>query len=197
MRTLELHSIQPTPEQEFSNFQSFVKFIEQQQKDKTASRIADRVGRRTMLLIGFVGAGAAFALLGAVHNLGMTIAVVLLYGLTISFVYLGSNLVGTDYEHAHGAVALTGLQASGPFAGWRFQGRSMSATSVYRVAGAGMVRTFQPTKALEAMTVMDNMLIGSQTQPGEKILPALVRPTWKKREFLYLRFKLTNYLLLL
>ena len=70
----------------------------------------------------------------------------------------------------------------GPFAGWRFKGRSMGATSAYRVAGAGMVRTFQLTKALEAMTVMDNMLIGSQSQPGEKLLSALVRPLWRKRE---------------
>ena len=45
-----------------------------------------------------------------------------------------------------------------------------------------MVRTFQLTKALEAMTVMDNMLLGAKDQPGEHILTALVRPAWKKRE---------------
>jgi branched-chain amino acid transport system ATP-binding protein len=32
------------------------------------------------------------------------------------------------------------------------------------------------------MTVMDNMLLGAQDQPGERFLSALVRPTWKKRE---------------
>jgi neutral amino acid transport system ATP-binding protein len=45
-----------------------------------------------------------------------------------------------------------------------------------------MVRTFQLTKALEAMTVMDNMLLGATDQPGEKLLTALVRPVWRKRE---------------
>ena len=65
---------------------------------------------------------------------------------------------------------------------WRFQGRSLTSTSAFRVAQAGMVRTFQLTKALEAMTVMDNMLLGAKDQPGERLLSALVRPTWKKRE---------------
>ena len=71
---------------------------------------------------------------------------------------------------------------SGPFASWRFQGRSLGSTSAFRVAQAGMVRTFQLTKALSAMTVMDNMLLGAQDQPGEHMLAALVRPVWRKRE---------------
>jgi branched-chain amino acid transport system ATP-binding protein len=70
----------------------------------------------------------------------------------------------------------------GEYAGWRFQGRSLSATSAFRVAQAGMVRTFQLTKALSRMTVMDNMLLGAQDQPGERFLAALVRPLWKRRE---------------
>ncbi len=71
---------------------------------------------------------------------------------------------------------------NGPFATWRFQGRSLGATSAFRVAQTGMVRTFQLTKALSAMTVMDNMLLGAKDQPGEHILTALFRPRWKKRE---------------
>jgi branched-chain amino acid transport system ATP-binding protein len=70
----------------------------------------------------------------------------------------------------------------GEYATWRFQGRSLASTSAFRVAQAGMVRTFQLTKALEAMTVMDNMLLGAKDQPGEKLLSALVRPLWRKRE---------------
>ena len=71
---------------------------------------------------------------------------------------------------------------TGPFATWRFQGRSLGSTSAFRVAQTGMVRTFQLTKALSAMTVMDNMLLGAKDQPGEHILTALFRPRWKKRE---------------
>ena len=67
-------------------------------------------------------------------------------------------------------------------AGWRFQGTDLASTGSYRVARAGMVRTFQLTKALSRMTVMENMLLGAQDQPGERILTALVRPAWKGRE---------------
>ena len=70
----------------------------------------------------------------------------------------------------------------GPYASWRFQGESLGATSAFRVARTGMVRTFQLTKALSAMTVMDNMLLGAKDQPGEHMLAALVKPVWRKRE---------------
>jgi len=45
-----------------------------------------------------------------------------------------------------------------------------------------MVRTFQLTKALGLMTVMDNMLLGATAQPGENMLRALFRPLWTNRE---------------
>jgi branched-chain amino acid transport system ATP-binding protein len=65
---------------------------------------------------------------------------------------------------------------------WTFQGRSIASTSAYKVARSGMVRTFQLTKALSAMTVMDNMLLGSQDQSGEKLSRSLLWPLWKPRE---------------
>jgi branched-chain amino acid transport system ATP-binding protein len=67
-------------------------------------------------------------------------------------------------------------------ASWQFEGRSLGSTSAFRVAQAGMVRTFQLTKSLARMTVLDNMLLGAQHQPGEHLLTALARPVWKKRE---------------
>jgi branched-chain amino acid transport system ATP-binding protein len=45
-----------------------------------------------------------------------------------------------------------------------------------------MVRTFQLTKALSEMTVMDNMLLGSQDQPGERLSRAALWPLWRARE---------------
>jgi branched-chain amino acid transport system ATP-binding protein len=45
-----------------------------------------------------------------------------------------------------------------------------------------MVRTFQLTKALSAMTVLDNMLLGSQQQFGEKMSISMAWPAWKPRE---------------
>src|SRR6218665_1441830 len=40
---------------------------------------------------------------------------------------------------------------------WSFEGRSLSGVSAARVARSGMVRTFQLTKALSRMTVIENM----------------------------------------
>ncbi len=65
---------------------------------------------------------------------------------------------------------------------WEFQGRSLASTSAYRVAREGMVRTFQLTKALSAMTVMDNMLLGSQEQTGEKLTRSAIWPLWRAKE---------------
>jgi branched-chain amino acid transport system ATP-binding protein len=46
----------------------------------------------------------------------------------------------------------------------------------------GMVRTFQLTKALSRMTVMDNMLLGASGQSGERVFKALLPFTWKAQE---------------
>ncbi|HET6825904.1 MAG TPA: ATP-binding cassette domain-containing protein, partial [Amnibacterium sp.] len=71
---------------------------------------------------------------------------------------------------------------AGKGAHWSFDGATLDRTSASRVAKSGMVRTFQLTKALSRMTVMDNMLLGAQEQPGERMLAALLRPVWRKRE---------------
>lgn len=65
---------------------------------------------------------------------------------------------------------------------WEFNGASLSSTSAYRVARAGMVRTFQLTKALSAMTVLDNMLLGAQDQRGERMALSLIHGLWRPHE---------------
>lgn len=108
-------------------------------------RIADRVPRRAVLLTGLLGAGTAFALLSTTHELTSTVAVVLLYGLAISGVDLGSNLVGTDFEHAHDAVALTGLQSgfsAGAVLGAFGATAALAAGVDYRVVYLGMAALF-------------------------------------------------------
>jgi branched-chain amino acid transport system ATP-binding protein len=45
-----------------------------------------------------------------------------------------------------------------------------------------MVRTFQLTKALSRMTVIENMRLGATKQSGENLFTALVPPLWKARE---------------
>jgi branched-chain amino acid transport system ATP-binding protein len=50
------------------------------------------------------------------------------------------------------------------------------------LARQGVVRTFQLTKALSVMSVLDNMLLANAHNPGERLLLAALRPTWRRAE---------------
>jgi neutral amino acid transport system ATP-binding protein len=65
---------------------------------------------------------------------------------------------------------------------WRLDGVSLDRRPPHRVARSGMVRTFQLTKALSKMTVLDNMKVGAPGQRGERLLAGLVRPLWQAQE---------------
>ncbi|MEV0200781.1 ABC transporter ATP-binding protein [Nonomuraea sp. NPDC050691] len=65
---------------------------------------------------------------------------------------------------------------------WTFNGRSMNGVPAHKVARAGMVRTFQLTKALSRLTVMENMRLGAQQQKGESFFRALVPNLWRGQE---------------
>ena len=65
---------------------------------------------------------------------------------------------------------------------WSFNGRPMRGLSAHKVAQAGMVRTFQLTKALSRLTVMENMKLGATGQTGERFFPSLVRGLWRNEE---------------
>ncbi|HMJ03837.1 MAG TPA: ABC transporter ATP-binding protein [Conexibacter sp.] len=64
-----------------------------------------------------------------------------------------------------------------------YDGRSVFGRPAYALARRGMVRTFQITKALTAMPVIDNMTLAAPRQPGERILTLLARaPAARRRE---------------
>jgi branched-chain amino acid transport system ATP-binding protein len=65
---------------------------------------------------------------------------------------------------------------------WSFQGNSLAGKSGAAVAQAGMVRTFQLTKALSRLTVLQNMLLASPTNPGENLFLSWLPFTWKSHE---------------
>jgi branched-chain amino acid transport system ATP-binding protein len=65
---------------------------------------------------------------------------------------------------------------------WTFDGVKLAGVPAFKVARMGMVRTFQLTKSLNMITVMENMRLGAQKQPGESLLRALVKPLWKRNE---------------
>ena len=63
---------------------------------------------------------------------------------------------------------LTGFDS--PTSGtWTFDGRDLSGVAAHKVAKMGMVRTFQLTKALSRLTVIENMRLGATQQRGESI----------------------------
>jgi branched-chain amino acid transport system ATP-binding protein len=72
--------------------------------------------------------------------------------------------------------------SAGKGAHWSFDGRKLDKTSASSVSRSGMVRTFQLTKSLNRMTVMDNMMLGAQAQAGENLLKSVVKPLWSRQE---------------
>jgi neutral amino acid transport system ATP-binding protein len=57
-----------------------------------------------------------------------------------------------------------------------FQGKEILGEHPYEIARKGMVRTFQITKALAAMPVIDNMMLAAPDQPGEHLRNVFFRP---------------------
>jgi neutral amino acid transport system ATP-binding protein len=56
-----------------------------------------------------------------------------------------------------------------------FQGKRTLGRPPHVIARMGMVRTFQITKALAAMPVIDNMMLAAPEQPGESLIGGVVR----------------------
>lgn len=75
---------------------------------------------------------------------------------------------------------LTGFER--PDAGaWAFDGVALQHRRAHQIARAGMVRTFQLTKALARLTVLENMLLAAPRQRGERFAGALAQG-WRGQE---------------
>jgi neutral amino acid transport system ATP-binding protein len=64
---------------------------------------------------------------------------------------------------------------------WTFNGTPLSGLPPYQVARRGVVRTFQLTKALAKLTVLDNMRLAAPQQTGERFFGALLS-SWGRQE---------------
>ncbi|GAA0803926.1 ABC transporter ATP-binding protein [Spirilliplanes yamanashiensis] len=65
---------------------------------------------------------------------------------------------------------------------WAFNGQPLQGVAAHKVARRGMVRTFQLTKSLNRLSVIDNMRLGATGQRGENFWRALIPGLWKKQE---------------
>ncbi|HKE52790.1 MAG TPA: ABC transporter ATP-binding protein [Actinomycetes bacterium] len=83
---------------------------------------------------------------------------------------------------------------------WSYNGRRIDGMAPHKVVDIGMVRTFQLTKALSRLSVIENMRLGAQRQRGENFVRALIPVLWRNQELeiteradeLLERFKLTR-----
>ncbi len=62
-----------------------------------------------------------------------------------------------------------------------FQGDQILGARPHAIARLGMVRTFQITKALARMPVIDNMTLAAPDQPGERLLNVIAHPRRVRR----------------
>ena len=110
------------------------------------------------------------------------------------------GLVAVDVEHLevqHNSItALIGPNGAGkttmfnlltgfdrPTRGeWGFEGEDLTGMPSYRIARKGLVRTFQLTKALARMSVLDNMMLAAPHQSGERLRESAFHFLWRSRE---------------
>jgi len=65
---------------------------------------------------------------------------------------------------------------------WTFDGAPMDGRAPHRVARSGMVRTFQLTKSLARLSVIENMRLGATGQRGERFWAAAQPWLWRRQE---------------
>jgi neutral amino acid transport system ATP-binding protein len=65
---------------------------------------------------------------------------------------------------------------------WTFDGKSLSGVPAYKVSRLGLVRTFQLTKALGLLTVMENMKLGAKNQRGESFWAGMIPALWRSQD---------------
>lgn len=77
------------------------------------------------------------------------------------------NVLGGQVRPRHGAVI--------------FSGQDISALPAHRRARRGLTRTFQISRELGALTVLENLLLAFPRQQGEEVLPVFFRKSAVKR----------------
>ena len=109
-----------------------------------AGPLADRHGRRPLLIAGTGGFAASFALLAGVEAQAAVWPTLALYGVASGCLDLGANAVGADYEREHGVRAMVRLHAgfSGAAAAFALLASLVAAQAGHEVAYAAMAAAY-------------------------------------------------------
>ncbi|MBX3088932.1 MAG: ABC transporter ATP-binding protein [Cryobacterium sp.] len=65
---------------------------------------------------------------------------------------------------------------------WSFDGKALAGIPSFKVSQMGQVRTFQLTKALSMLSVLENMKLGAKGQSGERLWTSIFPWTWRKQD---------------
>jgi MFS family permease len=111
-----------------------------------AGPLADRVGRRRVLVAGAAGFAGAFVLLAAVEATAALWPTLALYGVASGLFDLGANAVGSDHERVFGERAMIGLHAG-------FSGAAAAGALLAGAVGASMYAIAAVVYGALALTV--------------------------------------------
>jgi branched-chain amino acid transport system ATP-binding protein len=65
---------------------------------------------------------------------------------------------------------------------WSFDGTQLAGIPAFKTSRMGQVRTFQLTKALAMLSVLENMKLGAKEQSGENFFVSLLPWLWRKQD---------------
>ncbi|MEO7349274.1 MAG: ABC transporter ATP-binding protein [Terrimesophilobacter sp.] len=65
---------------------------------------------------------------------------------------------------------------------WSFDGKSLAGVPAFKASRMGQVRTFQLTKSLAMLTVLENMKLGAKDQKGENFWVSMLPWLWRKQD---------------
>lgn len=65
---------------------------------------------------------------------------------------------------------------------WSFNGTALAGIPSFKVSQMGQIRTFQLTKALSMLSVLENMKLGAKNQTGERLWASVLPWLWRAEE---------------
>lgn len=65
---------------------------------------------------------------------------------------------------------------------WSFDGKALAGVPSFKVSQLGQIRTFQLTKALSMLSVLENMKLGAKGQSGERLWASMFPWLWRAQD---------------